>query len=51
VPFDDGVFASTALATIPPTAAGLALYSQGVTLDLATLTGRSTQVTRTRLHP
>lgn len=51
IPFDNGMFVSPAPLAIPPSAAGLALWSQGLTLDLATLAGRSTQVTRTRLHP
>ena len=47
----DGLFAAGALLPVPPSAVGLSPASQALVLDVAALSARSSQVTRTHLHP
>jgi len=50
-PNDDGIFASSAPLLLPAGASGLSIASQALVLDPGTFTARSSQVTRTHLHP
>jgi hypothetical protein len=50
-PLGDGVFASGTRLPLPASAVGLSPASQALVLDVAAMSARSSQVTRTHLHP